>query len=305
MPTPSRFEIFRDDHGRYRRVSPRKGLALAAVVFLVLVAAGNVWWFAASLTRPALEDDTEERRRLSSLRGPSLEHIEARAREIAEGVARLKEGEERFDALVTLDKEAARAIREARAALGGQQGDESPGDILTRMEMRAAFARAMNRPVKLAVTDGTAIMALLPTGGQPMGAAPDAWPVRGVLSSEFGARLSPFAGQEEFHKGVDIMAPAGSPVRAPAPGVVTFAGRDAEGSLALVLDHGGGYTTLFSHLQGLDAKAGDPVLRGQAIASVGTEGRSTGPHLHYEVRLFGVPVNPAPYLGQAPRAAQP
>jgi len=88
------------------------------------------------------------------------------------------------------------------------------------------------------------------------------------------------------------MAPAGSPVRAPAPGTVVFAGEDAEGALAVVLDHGGGYVTSFSHLQSLTAARGQTVGRGAPLGAVGQDGRSTGPHLHYEVRLFGLPVNP-------------
>jgi len=302
MPSSSRYEIFRDDGNLYRRVAPRRGLLWGAGIFLALVAAGNIWWFTTALTNPARVDDREEARRLSALSGPAMERIETRTEEIVRGLERLKAGEATLRAIISLDKD---AVRAAQSAPGAKDAVEDPREIQARMEMRAAFVQALNRPVKLAVANGEAVMRLIPQGSVPLGAAPDAWPVRGVVSSEFGARLSPFAGQEEFHKGVDIMAPAGSPVTAPAPGVVTFAGKDAEGTLALILDHGGGYATYFSHLQRLDVQAGAPVARGSLLASVGSEGRSTGPHLHYEVRLFGVPVNPASYLGQALRQAQP
>jgi murein DD-endopeptidase MepM/ murein hydrolase activator NlpD len=78
--------------------------------------------------------------------------------------------------------------------------------------------------------------------------------------------------------------------------MVSFAGEDAEGTQAVVLEHGGGYVTTFSHMQRLEVKAGERVERGQDIGSVGQEGRSTGPHLHYEVHLHGIPVDPKKYL---------
>ncbi|WP_243359331.1 M23 family metallopeptidase [Fundidesulfovibrio terrae] len=293
MPDSSRFEIFKDLGNIYKPVRPKMRLVRAVLVLMCLVLAGNVWWLMATLARPSLEEELEDSLKSASMRTQALERIAAKTHEAEEGVDRLRQGDAQLREMIRLDKEARNAAQGV-----GDGADQKPAQqaLLTRMEIRAAYVRALNRPVRMVMADAQSLTNMLAQGPSPMGAAPDAWPVRGVVSSEFGVRLSPFAGQEEFHKGVDIMAPAGSPVRAPAPGVILFAGVDAEGSQAAMLDHGGGYVTTFSHMQRLDAKTGDRLDRGDPIGAVGQEGRSTGPHLHYEVRLHGVPVDPRKYL---------
>ena len=293
MPKPPLIEVFRDSDNHYRRVAPRKRLLLALLAAFALVAAANAWWLAASLNRPALEDELDEPSRSRAARQKVIDRLGEKSQDIESGVSRLREADGKLREMIRLDKEAKKAAQ----GLDEGQGDRpDPKELLARMEVQAAFIRALNRPVRLAVLRGDALHALYAGGPPAFGHIPDAWPVKGVVSSEFGPRLSPFAGEEEFHKGLDIMAPAGTPVRAPAPGGVTFAGEDAEGTLAVVLDHGGGYVTTFSHMQRLEVKAGEKVERGEAVGAVGQEGRSTGPHLHYEVRLHGAPVDPRKHL---------
>ncbi|MDI6753102.1 MAG: peptidoglycan DD-metalloendopeptidase family protein [Thermodesulfobacteriota bacterium] len=131
-------------------------------------------------------------------------------------------------------------------------------------------------------------------------ATPSLWPVIGRISSGFGdTRLSSSSGGTRPHMGIDIPAPSGTPVVAPADGLVSFAGREAEYGRLICLDHGHGYSTMFGHLKDLFVQTGDKVKRGQTIGTVGTSGKSTGPHLHYEVRFNGNPVNPARYLNQS------
>ncbi|MDH4265729.1 MAG: M23 family metallopeptidase [Deltaproteobacteria bacterium] len=131
-------------------------------------------------------------------------------------------------------------------------------------------------------------------------ATPSLWPVLGRVSSRFGdTRLSPSSGGIRPHKGIDISAPIGTMVVAPADGVVNFAERESEYGRLICLDHGHGYSTMFSHLKDFFVKTGEKVIKGQTIGSVGMSGNSTGPHLHYEVRIHNNPVNPARYLNQA------
>jgi len=131
-------------------------------------------------------------------------------------------------------------------------------------------------------------------------ATPSLWPVLGRVSSRFGdTRLSPSSGGIRPHKGIDISAPIGTMVVAPADGVVNFAGRESEYGRLICLDHGHGYSTVFGHLKDFFVKTGEKVIKGQTIGTVGMSGNSTGPHLHYEVRIHGNPVNPARYLNQA------
>jgi murein DD-endopeptidase MepM/ murein hydrolase activator NlpD len=123
----------------------------------------------------------------------------------------------------------------------------------------------------------------------------------GWLSSPFGVRTDPFLGDERFHSGVDFAARAGTAVVAVASGVVTYSGpRYGYGSM-VEIDHGGGVVTRYAHNQSNLVEVGDPVVKGASIAEVGSSGRSTGPHVHFEVLRDGRAVDPATYLQQTPR----
>jgi murein DD-endopeptidase MepM/ murein hydrolase activator NlpD len=125
---------------------------------------------------------------------------------------------------------------------------------------------------------------------------PSVWPVRGWVTSPFGNRTSPFSGILKFHEGMDIAAQTGTPVMAPADGVVIKAGFGTGYGNMVEISHGYGIKTLFAHNSRLNVKAGQRVKRGDVVSYVGDSGSSTGPHLHYEVRLNGLPVNPVRYL---------
>lgn len=125
---------------------------------------------------------------------------------------------------------------------------------------------------------------------------PALWPVRGILTSAFGVRVSPFTDTKVFHQGLDIEVPAGTPVKAAAGGKVVRSGYEALYGNILVVDHGNGYRTVYAHLSELLAGTGDLVRKGDVIGRAGDTGRTTGPHLHYEVHVNGLPVNPTRFL---------
>jgi murein DD-endopeptidase MepM/ murein hydrolase activator NlpD len=127
-------------------------------------------------------------------------------------------------------------------------------------------------------------------------ANPSIWPVRGWLTSGFGWRRNPVLGSRQLHTGLDVAAPRGTPVIAPADGHVVFAGYHSAFGNMVVIDHGYGLTTKYAHTSHILVQVGDRILRGEMIARVGNTGRSTGPHLHYEVHKDGVPRNPMRYL---------
>jgi murein DD-endopeptidase MepM/ murein hydrolase activator NlpD len=129
-----------------------------------------------------------------------------------------------------------------------------------------------------------------------LAATPSLRPTTGWVSSKFGYRVSPFTGRKEFHKGLDIATRKGTPIIAPADGIVTFSAKKWLIGKMLTIDHGYGMVTRYGHIHKLMKKKGDRVKRGELIALVGNTGRSTGPHLHYEVRINGVPVNPTKYI---------
>jgi murein DD-endopeptidase MepM/ murein hydrolase activator NlpD len=125
---------------------------------------------------------------------------------------------------------------------------------------------------------------------------PAAWPVRGWITSPFGNRVSPINSKLQFHEGIDIAAQIGTPVLAPADGVVVKAGFESGYGNVVELSHGYGLKTVFGHNSRLNVKPGQRVKRGDIIAYSGNTGSSTGPHVHYEVRVNGLPVNPVRYL---------
>ncbi len=128
--------------------------------------------------------------------------------------------------------------------------------------------------------------------------APSLWPVMGRITSSFGERTDPMSesGKGEFHRGIDIAADYGDAVHATADGVVVRAGMASGYGREVVLGHGHGVKTLYAHLSAMTVQTGETVSRGQIIGYIGQSGRSTGPHLHYEVRIHDTPVNPYRYM---------
>jgi murein DD-endopeptidase MepM/ murein hydrolase activator NlpD len=121
-------------------------------------------------------------------------------------------------------------------------------------------------------------------------------PVKGEITSPFGERIHPITKKQSFHSGIDIAAPIGTPVKAAKDGRVKFADEAGLYGLTVILDHGNGLTTVYGHCFQLNVRQGDEVKKGDVIALVGSTGLSTGPHLHFEIRLNGKPINSAGYF---------
>ena len=126
--------------------------------------------------------------------------------------------------------------------------------------------------------------------------SPSLWPVQGVVTSSFGEREDPFNGEGAFHKGIDIATGIGTPVRATADGTVLIASMASGYGREVRIDHGHGIQTIYGHMSAFAVTTGEDVKRGEIIGYVGSSGRSTGPHLHYEVLIHDTPVNPHKYL---------
>lgn len=129
-----------------------------------------------------------------------------------------------------------------------------------------------------------------------LAAAPTLWPVQGRITGSFGERIDPFSGEGAFHRGVDISSEIGTRIVAPADGLVRFSDIMTGYGRTVLIDHGNGISTLYGHMSAFAVSPGQLVHRGDTVGYVGSSGRSTGPHLHYEVRIFNTPVNPHRYL---------
>jgi len=175
-------------------------------------------------------------------------------------------------------------------ALAGQTQEMSMSDLVHQLEQLAQ--QLDDRSDKLGVLESR--LTLVHAKKQLL---PTQLPVTtGWFSSNFGWRIDPFTGLNAFHEGMDFMAPEGEAIHAAAGGVVVYAGTHPQYGNMIEIDHGNGLITRYAHASKLIAKVGDVVLRGQKIAEVGSTGRSTGTHLHFEVRQWGAPQNPARFL---------
>jgi murein DD-endopeptidase MepM/ murein hydrolase activator NlpD len=125
---------------------------------------------------------------------------------------------------------------------------------------------------------------------------PAGWPVTGRLMDGFGHRMDPFSGEGAMHTGVDISAPMGTPIKATADGIVMSANWNSGYGRCVIIDHGNGYQTLYGHMSHIDVIDGQEIRQGEVVGRVGSSGRSTGTHLHYEVRVHSMPINPYKFL---------
>lgn len=213
------------------------------------------------------------------------------------------------------EERARRVVNEERADEEDQDEDENekpaaPQPSLVRKTALTYSPRADNKSAdRPALTNDIIIISRAPEAAAaartPLstkaGAAasniPSIWPVMGPLRTGYGMRNDPFGGPSvEFHKGQDISAPTGTPVNATADGVVVIAGWVRGYGNGIYIDHGNGISTRYGHLSRIDVVVGQNVKKGQHLGLVGSTGRSTGPHLHYEVRINGQAINPLSYL---------
>jgi murein DD-endopeptidase MepM/ murein hydrolase activator NlpD len=191
--------------------------------------------------------------------------------------------------------------KEVTIAYGIKQKLEGPADIAAEGKLVPSFAESVQdydvlEQANLLMLAGKSSRRL-----RQLNAEPSIWPVQGhLIMSSYGQRTDPFSGEGAFHKGVDISAPAGMDVRATADGIIVHAEWVAGGyGRLIVIDHGGGLETYYGHLSKIYVRAGQEVRRGDVVGAVGSTGRATAPHLHYEVRIGGSPVNPYRFLARA------
>lgn len=185
---------------------------------------------------------------------------------------------------------------------GGRARLETDPIIISRAEDEewADEVPALGRSRTMSVT------AMMSSTAAASANMPSIWPVAGIMRGGVGVRRNPFGGMSfEFHKGQDISAPTGTSVIATADGVVVTAGWQRGYGRVVYVDHGNGISTRYGHLSRIDVAVGQIIKRGEQLGLVGSSGRSTAPHLHYEVRINGAPANPVNYLPITTAASSP
>jgi murein DD-endopeptidase MepM/ murein hydrolase activator NlpD len=277
--------------------------------FVFLKAAQNGWPLVSSFSRLVVKDDVAQRERF--LR----ENLDAMAQKLGEMQAKVFKLEamgervaplagmkaEEFKALFKVD-DAASAPR-AREGLQGQGGPFIPGIDPAERTALENLQRSVNQADWRTdiTTDWFVLMeSRLLEGRLGQLLVPSTPPVDAGVGSGFGFRTDPFTGRAALHAGLDFPAPPGTPIMAAAGGVVVnVESHPAYGNM-VEIDHGSGLVTRYAHSSKVHAKKGDLVKRGQMVAEVGSTGRSTGPHLHFEVLVEGVPQDPARFLAGRP-----
>jgi murein DD-endopeptidase MepM/ murein hydrolase activator NlpD len=239
-----------------------------------------------------LRQETEQQRSKIHFFSSKIEDLERQ-------LSRLKDFDKKIRIIANLEKG-----QETTSLMG--MGGPSPSDVREKLkaqnddtglvqQMRTDVDRlkseAMSREDSLSELEK-----LLQTKKEMLIHTPSIWPVHGWVTSGFGFRINPFTGLNQMHEGLDISNRLGTPVIAPADGIISDTGKDFSYGNAVAVSHGFGVTTRFYHLSKILVSAGQKVKRGDRIAEVGTTGKSTGPHLHYEVRVNGVSVNPTRYI---------
>lgn len=167
--------------------------------------------------------------------------------------------------------------------------DNSPKALTSKLDKLSAEATRQEQSLQ-------ELQAYFQDQKSMLASTPSIWPTRGWVTSDFGQRLDPYTADRVMHAGLDIAAPHGKEVASPSDGTVVFAGLEGGYGNVLVIDHGYGIKTRYGHLSKILVKPGDRIKRGQIVAAVGNTGRSTGPHLHYEVRVNGIAQNPRKFI---------
>jgi murein DD-endopeptidase MepM/ murein hydrolase activator NlpD len=214
-------------------------------------------------------------------------------------LSKLKDFDKRIRIIANLEKG-----QETPLLMG--MGGPSPSDV--REKLRAekderGLAQQMKSDIERLKSEATfqeeslsELEKLLQTKKEVLVHTPSIWPVQGWVTSGFGFRTNPFTGLTQMHEGIDISNRVGTPIIAPAEGIVSDIGSDWAHGKILVISHGFGMISHYSHLSKVFVHVGQKIKRGDKIAEVGMSGKTTGPHLHYEVRLNGIPVNPTRYI---------
>ncbi|HEX8851912.1 MAG TPA: M23 family metallopeptidase [Pyrinomonadaceae bacterium] len=203
---------------------------------------------------------------------------------------KLEQLKDRVDAIDAASRRLAESAGVAEENAGERRGSGGPLVEMDETEIAAVEARAAQLEEQLKSYEAAI---------KVRSHIPSIWPVEGEMTDGFGGRRDPFGGYStEFHPGQDIRAERGTPVVVAADGEVTFAGWKNGYGQMIEVDHGGGLATRYAHLSEIEALLGQEIKRGELLGLVGSTGRSTGPHLHYEVRINDVAVNPGHYLPQ-------
>ena len=289
--------IFREKRGSTRKLKLRGWMLMGLGLVLAGLVLGNLVLLKNMTVSGSMERSLSLTEKSAHEQKSQLLNLSQKLVTLQKDVSRIRDFDSKLRVMINLEQENVMSV----APRGGPGQDLAKGYLpIYRQELLARkmneFLRQLSVEARLEEVRQQEVIQRLRANKDVLESTPSVWPAGGWVTSGFGWRGSPFTGKKEFHKGLDISAPTGTPIYAPSRGVVAFIERDPAYGLVLNIAHGSGLVTRYAHLQRVGVKQGQVVQRGEPIAFIGDSGRSTGPHLHYEVRISGVPVNPMRYI---------
>lgn len=273
-----------EGNSKVRRFRIQSGI-VKSLFCCCLFAVGLLVFFSYSYVHNTLDRDELQRLRVTtSQQRQAIQQLGGDLNEISQQMSSLAVAEARVRQLADLQA----VPEEIPVAIGGL-ADVEPAEAvdeiqrqINKLQVEIELRRQSQEEVRNLLNDQVSLSRATPQG----------WPTKGWLTSYFGMRKSPFTGRRVMHEGLDIAANIGTPIIATADGIVARVKYSPSYGKMLIIDHGYGYRTIFGHTSKILVKAGQQIKRGDIVAKVGNTGRSTGSHLHYELRLNGVPINP-------------
>ncbi len=288
--------IFKEKCGSTCNFRFRGGFGLLAAALVVALAAGNGWlWIERQQARHA-QARLEAAEQTIEEQNSQILALTTRIDEVRSDLDRVRQFDAKLRLMMNMERDP------ETTSVGGSRDETFAREYLPlrRQDLMVrkmnSFLKQLSGDIRLEEVRQQELLEKLRANREVLASVPSIWPIEGFITSRFGGRADPFTGRNEQHKGLDISARTGTPIYAPGKGTVIFSGVENGYGNSILLQHGGGITTRYAHMSRRAVSEGQTVQRGDVIGYVGSTGRSSGPHLHYEVRLNGVNVDPLRYI---------
>ncbi len=290
--------LIKEKTGSARTLTFRGSYIIALFVLIFGLCAGNLYFMQFYNETLSLKSHIAQNELMYNGKQGNVVAMVSEVQKLKDSLARIQQFNTKLEVMANMEQ------AEVTPNIGGPNTDIlTLGSLpLHRQELATRqitnYLKELETEVKLEEVRQQEILVAMREKISAMASLPTAMPLEGVLTSKFGRRKSPFSSKIEFHNGIDIAAPTGTPIVASGDGIVTAISTKGAYGLLVEINHGSGFTTRYAHLSKFAVKKGDKIKRNQLIGYVGSTGRSTGPHLHYEIRVNGVATNPYKFIAK-------
>lgn len=288
--------IFKEKCGSTRNLRFRGGFGLLAAVLVVALAASNCWLWVERQKVGNAQGRLEAAEQTIEEQNNQILALTTRIAEVQNDLDRVRQFDAKLRLMMNMESDP------ETTSVGGSRDETLALEYLplrrhdVMVRKMNTFLKQLSGDIRLEEVRQQELLHTLRASREALASVPSIWPIEGFITSRFGGRADPFTGRNEQHKGIDISARTGTPIYAPGKGAVIFSGVENGYGHTVLVQHGGGITTRYAHMSRRAVTEGQTVQRGDVIGYVGSTGRSSGPHLHYEVRLNGVNVDPLRYI---------